>query len=297
MGFYSNIERVFDWLFSPKIRASFERFILVLASIGFVIHLALIFLKRLQFDLPFNDALLLSDPISAIYTPFSFILVYEAYLLIYYLPRSFTTSISKQYEIIALVVIRKIFKDIPHIEMSNDWFKSEYNIQIWVDLSGILILFFLIYLFQKTREKLPIKTVSPRINRFIASKKLISILLIPTLLILAAISFSDWLVSTFCSESLVDPSLSNINHVFFNNFFTMLIFTDVFILLLSFQYTLRNSQLIRNTGFIISTVLLRLSFSAEGLFNIVLILIGVVFGLLILLTYNAIETETKMQTD
>lgn len=295
MGFYKKIEGAFDWLFSKKVRASFERLILTLASVGFVIHLALIFLKRYQFDFPFNDTQLLSDPISAIYTPFSFILVYEAYLLIYYLPRSFTTSISKQYEIIALVVIRKIFKDIPHIEMSEVWFKSEYNIQIWVDLSGILILFFLIYLFKKTREKLPIKTVSPKINRFITSKKLISILLIPTLFNLASVSFSEWLMSVLSVGPVGDSSVAEINHLFFNDFFTLLIFTDVFILLLSFQYTLRNSQLIRNTGFIISTVLLRLSFSADGLFNIVLILIGVVFGLLILKIYNAIETDTKIQ--
>lgn len=293
MGFYNKIDGVFDWLFSQKMRSSFERLILAFASIGFVIHLGLIFLKRYQIDFPFNDTELLADPISAIYTPFSFILLYEAYLLVYYLPRSFTTSISKQYEIIALVVIRKIFKDIPHIEMSQDWYKSEFNLQILVDLSGILILFFLIYVFKKTREKLPIKTVSPKINRFISSKKLISILLIPTLIIIASISLTDWLTSVLSIHPPSQSSMADVNQLFFNNFFTLLIFTDVFILLLSFQYTLRNSQLIRNTGFIISTVLLRLSFGAEGIFNILLIITGVVFGLLILKIYNAIETDNK----
>ena len=109
------------------------------------------------------------------------------------------------------------------------------------------------------------------------------------------VSFSEWLMSVLSVGPVGDSSVAEINHLFFNDFFTLLIFTDVFILLLSFQYTLRNSQLIRNTGFIISTVLLRLSFSADGLFNIVLILIGVVFGLLILKIYNAIETDTKIQ--
>ena len=77
----------------------------------------------------------------------------------------------------------------------------------------------------------------------------------------------------------------------FNEFFTILILADVFILLLSFQYTERYSQLIRNTGFIISTILLRLSFSADGLTSILLIISGIVFGLIILLIYNAIEKE------
>ena len=66
---------------------------------------------------------------------------------------------------------------------------------------------------------------------------------------------------------------------------------DVFILLISFQYTERYSQLIRNTGFIISTILLRLSFSASGLTSILLIISGILFGLLILLIYNAMERE------
>jgi len=177
--------------------------------------------------------------------------------------------------------------------MTSNWFRSEYNFQILVDLMGILILFFLIYLFKKTREKLPIKTVSSRIHRFIASKKLISIILIPILLCIVGVSLATWISTIFPGAASNTTSLADVNQLFFNNFFTLLIFTDVFILLLSFQYTMRNSQLIRNTGFIISTVLLRLSFGTEGLFNILLIIVGVIFGLLILKIYNAIETENS----
>ena len=85
-----------------------------------------------------------------------------------------------------------------------------------------------------------------------------------------------------------------LNNLFFNEFFTILILADVFILLLSFQYTERYSQLIRNTGFIISTILLRLSFSVSGLTSILLIISGIIFGLLILLIYNAIEKDNKL---
>ena len=77
------------------------------------------------------------------------------------------------------------------------------------------------------------------------------------------------------------------------NFFTIMILADVFILLLSFQYTERYSQLIRNTGFIISTILLRLSFSVSGLTSILLIISGIIFGLIILLIYNLIEKDKK----
>tara|TARA_Y100000994_G_scaffold87814_1_gene72689 strand:- start:486 stop:788 length:303 start_codon:yes stop_codon:yes gene_type:complete len=86
---------------------------------------------------------------------------------------------------------------------------------------------------------------------------------------------------------------ANIDYLFFVDFFTILILVDVFILLVSFQYTERYSQLIRNTGFIISTILLRLSFSAEGLTSLLLLVSGIVFGLIILLIYNNMEKEYK----
>jgi len=49
-----------------------------------------------------------TNPIAAIYTPFSFILIYEVYLLVFYLPKSTTIYIGKQYEIITLILIRGI---------------------------------------------------------------------------------------------------------------------------------------------------------------------------------------------
>ena len=79
------------------------------------------------------------------------------------------------------------------------------------------------------------------------------------------------------------------NYLFFVDFFTILILVDVFILLISFRYTERYSQLIRNTGFIISTILLRLSFAATGIVSVVLIATGILFGLIILAIFKRME--------
>jgi len=284
----NKIENVFSIVFSEKIIKIVEKYILYLASIGFVVHLSLIFLNNYNLiDLVIIQSNLLSNPISALYTPFSFILVYEAFLLIYYIPRSFTTAVGKQYEIISLIVIRKIFGDIPLIDLNANWIENPNNLQLIYDLVGILVIFFLIYLFRRTKEDLPLKSVSEKLDRFIASKKLVSIVLLPILLGIIFISFFSWYNGVFINESFD----VNINYLFFNEFFTLLILVDVFILLLSFQYTERYSQLIRNTGFIISTILLRLSFLATGLVNITLIISGIVFGLLILMIYNQIEKE------
>ncbi|MDB4130844.1 hypothetical protein N9600_01670 [Flavobacteriaceae bacterium] len=285
------MEDLFSRIFSEKAIKMFEKYILYLASIGFVIHLIVILLNNYNIiELSIVGPDLFSNPISALYTPFSFILIYEAFLLIYYIPRSFTTAVGKQYQIMSLIVIRKIFKDIPLVDLNANWIENADNQQLIFDLVGVLIIFFLIYLFKITKERLPIKPVSEKLDRFIASKKLVSIVLLPILFSICIVSFVNWYNGVFIEESFDE----NLNNLFFNEFFTILILADVFILLLSFQYTERYSQLIRNTGFIISTILLRLSFSVSGLTSILLIISGIVFGLLILLIYNAIEKEKKI---
>ena len=291
MNIQEKIDNLFSKIFSEKIIKKFEKYILYLASLGFVIHLSIILLNNYNLiELSVVGTNLFSNPISALYTPFSFILVYEAFLLIYYIPRSFTTAVGKQYQIMSLIVIRKIFKDIPLVDLNANWIENSNNQQLVFDLVGVLIIFFLIYLFKITKERLPIKRVSDKLDRFIASKKLVSIVLLPTLFAICIMSFVNWFSGVFMEETFDE----NLNNLFFNEFFTILILADVFILLLSFQYTERYSQLIRNTGFIISTILLRLSFSVSGLTSILLIISGIIFGLLILLIYNAIEKDNKL---
>jgi Ca2+/Na+ antiporter len=132
---------------------------------------------------------------------------------------------------------------------------------------------------------LPKRTVTDlKLKSFIRSKKVVSLVLLTLLTGASTLSISNWLIDLY-----KDGYVKNIDNVFFNQFFTLLILTDVIILLISFRYTEEYSKLIRNTGFIISTILIRLSFSADGFLSIILILTGVSFALLILIIYNAIE--------
>ena len=277
--------KIFDGIFSEVNRKKIESFTIWSATIGFIFHLSLVLLNNYSIINIGNESLLLTNPISAIYTPFSIILYYEIFLLIFYLPRSFTTSILKQFEIISLIIIRRIFYDIPKLNLdSNDWFQNPDNLQITYDLISILILFFLIYLFNFVKSKIENKKVIKNIDRFIDSKKIISVILIPVMIILFIIGlynlYSIGMSSNFAS------SFYYVNEVFYNTFFSILIIADVFILLLSFLYTERYSQIMRNTGFIICTILIRLSFSSSGLTNLLLIISSVLFGLLILKIYS-----------
>ena len=276
----------FGTVFADTVRKKIENLILILAGFGFIIHLLLILLKDIDLiTVTELNQELLNDPISAIYTPFSLILVYEVYLLLFYLPRSFTSCISKQFEIISLIVIRKIFKDIPLMDLNDNLIFSEHNIELVVDLLGFLILFFLIYLFNKDTKKLPKKNITdPSLIRFISSKKIVSLTLLIVMSFMALNTLFEWVFNIYSNQII-----TQIDGLFFNKFFTLLILADVIILLISFRYTEEYSKLIRNTGFIISTILIRLSFSSSGYLTMVLILTGVSFAYLILKIYNAIE--------
>ena len=282
LNFGSNI---FDRIFSEDNRKKIESFTIWSATLGFIIHLSLVLLNNYSIVDIGNESLLLTNPISAIYTPFSIILYYEIFLLIFYLPRSFTTSILKQFEIISLIVIRRIFYDIPKLDLeTNNWFENADNMQITYDLICILILFFLIYLFNYVKSNIDNKKGVKNIDKFIDSKKIISVVLIPVMIVLFCFGIYNWY--SIGMDSNFASSFYYVNEVFYNTFFSILIIADVFILLLSFLYTERYSQIMRNTGFIICTILIRLSFSSTGLTNLLLIISSVLFGLLILKIYS-----------
>lgn len=287
------IGRLHRLLLSEKSKRGIEQGILVLSIISFIVHLAFIYLADV---LPFlnPESPLLGSPIAAVYTPFSFILVYEVYLLIFYLPRSITTYISKQYEIISLIIIRRLFKDLANLKLTTDWFSIKGDLQFTYDILASIILFYLLFWFyrlNKNRKKTTDTTLnlSKGLDSFVNLKKSIAIVLVPLLLGLALYTFGSWGYSELSGSKAGVEQLKNINNVFFDEFFSVLIIVDVLLLLVSFFYTDKYHKVIRNSGFVISTILIRISFSVDGLVNTVLIVFAVVFGLLILTIHNQFE--------
>ncbi len=277
-------------LLSEESRRKAEKVILNVALFSFLLHVAVIYLMKFGYlDLP-ADSDLLKSPISAIYTPFSFILIYEVYLLIYYLPKSFTTYINKQYEIITLIIIRKLFKDLSSLELTSDWFEIKGDLQFTYDILASVILFYLIFLFQKQgRRNLEQQAqLQPIIERFVNTKKLIAIILIPLFFAMALFTLVEWSAG-FSQAPNELPSLESINNLFFEHFFTVLILVDVVLLLISFFYTDQFHKIIRNSGFVISTILIRMSFGVSGLISTVLIVVAVLFGLAIITIHNKYE--------
>jgi hypothetical protein len=288
------MEKVYNKLLSKQTKDASEKVILWIAMASFAIHLFIIGLLHFGFLTIAEPSNLLKNPIAAIYTPFSFILVYEVYLLIYFLPKSTSTYISKQYEIIALIIIRRLFKDLSDLTLTSNWFNSKNDLQFTYDLVASVLLFYLIYLFQVQRTRV-FKTAennlyhSLSISKFINAKKWIATALVPVLMIIAIYSFVNWIID-FVNPSSTDPiSFKNINNIFFEQFFNILIIADVILLLFSFFHTDEFHKVIRNSGFIISTILIRISFSVSGIINNLLIVSAILFGLIILFIHNKFE--------
>jgi hypothetical protein len=294
MSNYKNIiPFLFQKLLSDKTRTTTEKIILNIALLSFFVHLLIIYLLKFNVIEFSSDTELLNNPISAIYTPFSFILIYEIYLLIYYLPKSFTTYITKQYEIITLIIIRKLFNDLSSLELSSNWFEIKGDLQFTYDLIASLLLFFFIYLFQKQGKKKVKQQVNliPDIEKFVKKKRLIAVILVPLFLFMALDTLLKWSNGMSITTNEF-PSLESINNLFFDQFFTVLILVDVVLLLISFFYTDQFHKIIRNSGFIISTILIRMSFGVSGLINTILILVAVLFGLAILTIHNKYEKNS-----
>lgn len=287
-------------LLSVETKKRAEKFFVSMAIIFFLVHLSIIVIIDLGWiDTP-KYSKLLSNPIAAIYTPFSFILIYEVYLLIYYLPKSTTIYIGKQYEIITLIIIRRIFKDLTKLDFKDNWFDSAPNVNFTLDILATIMLFLSLFFFYKLSKENEInqskiqKTTA--IASFIKLKNIFAIILIPVFLSLSIYSLGHWIYENFFSIAEIVTKMKDINKIFFDDFFTILILIEVLLLLFSFFLSDKFSKVIRNSGFIISTILIKLSFGTEGFLNTILIVSAVLFGVIILAIHNKYETlDAKAQ--
>ncbi len=143
---------------------------------------------------------------------------------------------------------------------------------------------------ERIHSKLFSEAVKSRVEALIIVLSLAGFLVHLALILAGLIAYSliNWGMEVYQYNRGVLPELTDINNIFYDEFFTTLILVDVFLLILSFRFTNYYSLLIRNTGYIVSTVLIRLSFTTAGLFNMVLVVGGVLFGTLTLLIYNQI---------
>jgi hypothetical protein len=278
---------VYDRCTTLGVRHQLERCVVWLAAGGFVAHLMLIALARSVGDaLPSFMAGLDLNYLHAVYTPFSFILFYEVLLLIVALPRSHTTSIGKQYEIVSLIVIRRVFKDIGAFRDPATWFsQKDAALMVLADMCAAVLMFLLVTGFHRLQRAAVRSKPHEDLQRFVAIKKSVAVVLCGVLILLAAYNVWSWLAEVLSSGMGETKAEIDLDVFFFPAFFEFMIFTDVFLLIVSLLYYDRYEYVIRNAGFVISTVLLRFSLSTPKPYDLIVGLIAITYGLSVLAVF------------
>ena len=286
------LEQLFDRVYSASNMRQVKRAVVYLAVGGLCVHLGLVFLARHLADPHPLIAAVGTHYLAALYTPFSFVLFYEVLLLILSIPQSTTRSVGKQYEIISLIVIRNVFKDIAAFESVTEIGDQLTEvIAVLLDMGGGLLMFLLVTVFYHVNGKRPRRPVTDpavrqQVEVFIGRKKLIALALSLVFFAFAATSLAGWALDVQRVVFEGAAPTVDVRTVFYKDLFTVMIFADAVILVLSLLLPSYYELVFRNAAFIASTMLLRLSLAVQKPYDVELALVSIAFGTLVLLVHG-----------
>jgi hypothetical protein len=290
--------RAHDQIFSEHNKALLKRLAIEVSIVGFALHLVMVFLSRTLSHPPLIISAVGRNYLSAIATPFSFILFYEVLTLIAALPASTTQSIANQFEVVSLIFIRDVFKDIAAASEAG-WSHEHVRqaLPLFLDMCSGLAMYLLVAIFQyvalKRVRPAGATELSAGSTKFIAQKKLVAVGL--TVLLLSMAVYNCGIVIAHTYRSLMAGCMAPEPHAFFyNDVFTVMIFTDVLILILSLVVSGRYEMVFRNAAFVVSIILLRFSLTEVHPYGAPLALFAMVFGILTLLVFNF---HSRIRTD
>ena len=273
---------IFDLCMGDEAEDRIRKAAIVSAVVGFFLHIGLWALDSTgRISITGEASELVSSPLSSLYTPFSILLVYEVYQLIRTIPDSFSSSVGKQYEIATLLVVRDILKRLSEVEATEGWEISSDLGFLLVECAAFLALFYtsLTY-FRISDNSTKSGDMSGDIAVFVESKRFVANFMLIVFLLTAAYSFFTWIAS------VQDGGGSVSRVIFFLDFFTFLILADILILLVSYWFYTDFGNLARNTGFVLSTVIIRVAISSEGVSAMVLFTLSGLLGLAILRMFS-----------
>jgi hypothetical protein len=282
---------VYDKLYSHSNRLRFERWVVTLSVAGYLIHLALVFLSRSLANPPALIAAVGINYLSAIYTPFSFILFYEVVVLIGAIPESMAQSVANQFEIVSLIFVRGFFKHIAEIDDLGKLRRpSAEMLAVLTDVCAGLLMFLLVTVFQHVslrRKRAGAESERSReLLVFIARKKAIALPLMIWVFGLALHALIEFAGDTYHILSHGPVIEAEPQTIFYVDVFSVMIFTDVLILIMSLAISDRYALVLRNAAFVVATILIRISLTTEHPYGGPLALFGMVFGIVTMLIYR-----------
>ena len=268
----------FDWLDhhweSPRSTRWISNLVVVFFILGSVVPL----LFFLEIPFPFPTL----SPFFAVEIAFTILLVFEILGLIFLLPKSVADSIGKQFEIISLLLLRDAFKEFGHYMGELNW-EPELLLELLpmvVDGFGAVLIFGMTALFYRTQKHQKITQSNEEQAEFISVKKVISLYLA---LVFFLIVFLD--ISRAFNTGVVSFSIQS--------FYTLLIFTDIFILIFPLRYSSKYYNLFRYSSFALATLFLRLTISAPAYYNVLLAVIAGALVLGVTAIYNGLLIKSS----
>ncbi|MBA2495114.1 MAG: hypothetical protein H0V31_10530 [Acidobacteria bacterium] len=210
----------------------------------------------------------------AVNIAFNLLLTLEVLSLIFILPGSVANAMGKQFEILSLILLRQSFKEFVHFTEPIEWTQVATFVPVMLsDALGAVLVFGLLRLFYTLQKHRPITLDAAELANFVTTKKLIALFL---LIIFAAIAAYDawrWLTG-------------GATYQFFEVFYTVLIFSDILLVLISLRYNSTYSVVFRNSGFAVATVLIRLALTAPPFYNVGLGVAAAILSLGLAYIYN-----------
>ena len=264
-----NATTVYDRMLGSSTDAILRRVAINFAIVGFLLHLLCCFLY--DFNVIESDDLksFFDSYLDALYTPFSIILAYEVYELIRAIPESFSNSIGKQFEVVTLLVVRDIFKNLADLGGADNVIIDADVAFIAIEAVAFIVLFgTALYFRAQTSDSKVLRHEDASLQAFVQQKKHLACALVIVYILVALYSFTTWLTG------VVDGDTGLSRTVFFSDFFTWLIVSDIVILLVSYKHITDFPQLARNTGFILSTVIIRVGIGIPGFTGAILFILS-----------------------
>jgi len=267
---YERITYLFDPLHHLWEQERLAKKISVSLVLFFLAGLLSIELKRLGLLPASLSALIPRSHFSAIEMAFTVVLILEVISLIFTLPCSFSRSVGKQFELLALILLRNAFKELSEFPEPIAFAGNEEAIlRILSDGFGALAIFALLgvyYLVQRKKQEETMTSID--LFSFVAAKKGIALLLLVAFIFMGLRSIY---------LTLIDVSHSD----FLHDFYTLLILTDVLVVLISQCFQPGFYAVFRNSGFALSTVIIRIALAAPPYFNVLLGIAAALFAILL----------------
>lgn len=264
-----NATVMYERMLGPSTDEILRRMAINFAIVGFIFHLLCCVLYDFNFIESEDLKSLFDSYLDALYTPFSIILAYEVYELIRAIPESFSNSIGKQFEVVTLLVVRDIFKNLADLGNGDNVTIDADVAFIAVEAIAFVVLFgTALYFRAQTSDSKLHRQEDASIQAFVQQKKMLACGLVLAYVLVALYSFNNWALGVIDGETGLSRT------VFFSDFFTWLIVSDIIILLVSYKHITDFPQLARNTGFILSTVIIRVGIGIPGYTGAVLFILS-----------------------